>query len=167
MQSSANSINPEFNWKWYKNSNETIHPSFFCFLTASPVQGRGVGWRLSQHDSLKMQTVWGFFFQHRKIDAAICVATKWTKNKTKKSKRCRESWMVVIFGVLAWQWKSLLRALETENHYQTALLVGTFFFFFTQNIFIKIYIQFTTKKKGNINTGCIEDRAELLIGKES
>lgn len=107
------------------------------------------------------------FFQHRKIDAAICVATKWTKNKTKKSKRCRESWRAVSFGVLAWKWKSLLRALETENHYQTALLVGTFFFYFLLEIFLLRYTYSLQKKNGNINTGCIEGRAELLIGKES
>lgn len=87
------------------------------------------------------------FFQHRKIDAAICVATKWTKNKTKKSKRCRESWRAVSFGVLAWKWKSLLRALETENHYQTALLVGTFFFFFLLEIFLLRYTYSLPKKK--------------------
>lgn len=42
-----------------------------------------------------------------------------------------------------------------------------FFFFFLLEIFLLRYTYSLQKKNGNINTGCIEGRAELLIGKES
>lgn len=41
------------------------------------------------------------------------------------------------------------------------------FFFFLLEIFLLRYTYSLQKKNGNINTGCIEGRAELLIGKES